>query len=170
MDAVSGSPTPTKMKILSTSDFAGALAFALLVAAGLSGCAGTTAPTSASGDTLAAPGAGTGQATVKINGQDQHFGGQVTCRTDSGMKVIYLGPPPTNVSLIPPDGTGQIIMSDTNPPTLNLATAKINGVLIFAGAGSGGSGNGQVSANGDSYTVTGELGTGTLFEIDTTCA
>jgi hypothetical protein len=57
--------------------------------------------------------------------------------------------------------------TDTDPPTLNLATFNINGVLMFAGASSG---NGQVSANGNSYKVVGDSGAGTHFEIDATCA
>jgi hypothetical protein len=160
---------------VSAYDVVGALGFGLLVAAGLTGCAGTTASIAANGGVpsigsaaaAAAASAGTGQATVIINGQDQHFQGPVTCRTASGLKFIFLGPPPTTVSVVPPDGTGQINMTDTDPPTLNLATFNINGTLMFAGVSSG---NGQVSANGDSYTVTGDSGAGTHFEIDASCA
>lgn len=132
---------------------------------------GGAAPAQPPGGGGAAPAAGSasstnGHAKVIINGQDQHFQGPVTCRTTSGFTFIQLGPIPTKTTVPPPAGTAQITMTAANPPSLTLATFNINGVIMFAGSSSG---NGQVSAQGNSYKVTGNSGAGTDFEIDVAC-
>ncbi|HXA89365.1 MAG TPA: lipoprotein LpqH [Mycobacterium sp.] len=124
----------------------------------------------ASATSRASTTAGSGQAKVLIDGQDQGFTGQPFCTTSGGQVNISLGQ----------GGNGYAVtMSDANPPQVkSVGLAQVNGLDLAYTAGMG-QGSAVATKNGNSYNITGTAtGIDTSagmqmvtkpFEIDVTC-
>lgn len=153
-------PGHSERKTVGQRGFVAAVGCAAITVAGLAGCSNNkpspVAGTAGAADPAAAMPAGVGQpraarAKVIINGQDQNFQGPAVCQNVRQYRNIFLGPVPATVRIVPPEGTGMITLNDTDPPTVNLVSFNIDGVMMFAD-----SGNARVAKDGNSYQIVGD--------------
>jgi lipoprotein LpqH len=153
-----------------------AVAGAMIVAAGMSGCSSNKSTTSGSSSSSAgaspsaSASAGASNAKVLIDGKDQNVGGTASCVTAGGNVNIAIGPQSAGIGAV---------LSDANPPEVkSVGLGNVSGVTLGYTAGTG-QGNAQATKTGNSYTIKGTA-TGVdmanpmqpvnkPFEIDVTC-
>jgi ipoprotein LpqH len=149
-----------------------AVAGAVILVAGISGCSSNKSSTSGGGPSSGATSgaAGGGGPTVTIDGKNQNVSGSVVCTTAGGNVNIAIGGAATGIAAV---------LTDANPPQVkSVGLGNVNGVTLAYTSGTG-TGNASATKDGNSYKITGTA-TGVdvanpmqpvnkPFEIDVTC-